>query len=103
MRLIAADQVIEKITNDVNDIKEESTNDVSFKIVKKATELFIKELNETPTAYDIDKVVEELEQYRKRYESIALSINDDVERRIYVAKESVMYNAIEIVKAGGKV
>lgn len=59
-------------------------------------------LNDIPTAYDIDKIVGELEQYRKRYESIALSINDDVERRIYVSKESVMYNAIKIVKAGGK-
>lgn len=62
MRLIDADKVIEKITKDLNDIKEESTNDITLRIVKKATELFIKELNETPTAYDIDKVMEELEE-----------------------------------------
>ena len=51
-----------------------------------------------PTAYDIDKVVEELENYRSQYEKISLSINDEVERRIYVAKEVTMYNSIEIVK-----
>lgn len=57
-------------------------------------------LDDIPTAYDINKVVEELENYRSQYEKIWLGINDDVERRIYVAKGATMYDAIEIVKQG---
>lgn len=57
-------------------------------------------INTRSTAYDIDKVVEELEHYKSQYEKISLSINDEVERRIYIAKDATMYNAIEIVKQG---
>lgn len=47
-------------------------------------------INRQPTAYDVDKVVEQLEELEERYNSIDFGI------------KGIVYKAIEIVKAGGR-
>lgn len=59
-------------------------------------------LDKYPTAYDVDKVVEQLEEEKKRATELCLAINDSVQRLKYIEKEQAMALAIEIVKAGGK-
>ena len=57
----------------------------------------IDEIKEQPTAYDVDKVVEEL--YEKRTEIL---LSNDYECEIINYCLDNFDNAIEIVKAGGK-
>ena len=58
-------------------------------------------INNMPTAYDVDKVVEQLEEGKKRASELCLSINDCVQRLKYIEKEQTIALAIEIVKGGG--
>lgn len=104
MRLIDADALMGRIAG----IKWKYTDDanaieiIGMQYANAMNDLALDLIHRTPTAYDIDKVVEELEYYKSQYEKISLSINDEAERRIYIAKDATMYNAIEIVKQGLK-
>ena len=55
-----------------------------------------------PTAYDVDKVVEQLKTARDGYSTAQLmtATNDELVKR-FIAKEKAMNLAIKIVKAGG--
>lgn len=59
-------------------------------------------INRQPTAYDVDKVVEQLKTARDGYSTAQLmtATNDELVKR-FIAKEKAMNLAIEIVKAGG--
>jgi hypothetical protein len=55
-----------------------------------------------PTAYDVDKVVEQLTTARDGYSTAQLMTTADAELvKRFIAKEKAMNLAIEIVKAGG--
>lgn len=93
MRLIDADELIETLNKDIESIKDKPDS-LAKEIAIKAAEFFIQDIqdvNTTPTAYNIDKVVEKLK---------------DCEREVSYMDEyssgfnSMLYNAIEIVKAG---
>lgn len=60
-------------------------------------------INRQPTAYDVDKVVEQLKTARDGYSTAQLmtATNDELIKR-FVTKEKAMNLAIEIVKAGVK-
>jgi hypothetical protein len=53
----------------------------------------ITELSDLPTAYDVDKVVEQIEENILSTETI---------RRYDAGRRDAYYDAIELVKAGGK-
>ena len=59
---------------------------------------------EQPTAYDVDKVVEQLETARDGYSTAKCmtATNTELVKR-FIAKEKAMNLAIEIVKAGGSI
>lgn len=59
-------------------------------------------INRQPTAYDVDKIVEQLKTARDGYSTAQLitATNDELVKR-FIAKEKAMNLAIEIVKAGG--
>lgn len=60
-------------------------------------------LEEYPTAYDVDKVVEELEAEQQKYRAQALETDDtDIVFRCAI-KETTMQTAIDIVKRGGNI
>lgn len=54
-----------------------------------------------PKAYDVDAVVEELEEHKTQYGKLQLAHNDANMVCVYVGKEQAIDCAIEIVKAGG--
>ena len=62
---------------------------------------FIDCVNEQPTAFDVDKVVERLEEEKKRAFKLCLGTNDSTQRLKYIEKEQTIALAIEIVKGGG--
>lgn len=62
---------------------------------------FINKLKNIPTAYDVNKVVEQLETARDGYSTAQLmtATNDELVKH-FIAKEKAMNLAIKIVKAG---
>lgn len=89
MKLIDADKLIE-------DIKE---IDMQYMYSPKG---FINVVNSQPTAFDVDKVVEQLEGQRKEYEESADSLTCDYDRVCYYRGKMRAYEySKEIVKAGG--
>ena len=84
MRLIDADKLIEKIDGYTR------TNNVEFNI---AFKYIIEVVKEQPTAFDVEKVVSELEDY-KMWKELLIYDLDFRERQI-------IKKAIEIAKEGG--
>lgn len=85
MRLIDADILF----NDIEFRTINCQNDLSLEDLEWIKE----EIDQQPTAYDIDKVVEELEEEK---DMVALDDNDSFWYK------NAIDDAIEIVKAGGK-
>lgn len=77
MRLIDADAFIEDIGLDEENAREENLGEI----------VTLEDFDRQPTAYDVDKVIEQLEEYVKE------SSNVDYNR--------AMIEAIEIVRTGG--
>lgn len=93
-RLIDADVLKEYIKNGFQDaynlFKSEECRDVARQI----TDAFCRDIDEQPTAYDIDKVVEQLKERSKEFNSGL---------RLHGKPENMRTDeAIEIVKAGNK-
>lgn len=82
-RLIDADKIIDSLGN----------SDMDFAIGAV--------IDEQPTVFDVDKVVERLEEEKKRAFKLCLGTNDSTQRLKYIEKEQTMALAIEIVKGGG--
>ena len=61
----------------------------------------LEKIDEQPTAFDVDKVVERLEEEKKRAFKLCLGTNDSTQRLKYIEKEQTIALAIEIVKGGG--
>lgn len=90
MRLIDADELIKYIK-----IWEIGTS------ISSDQKEFIDCVNEQPTVFDVDKVVERLEEEKKRAFKLCLGTNDSTQRLKYIEKEQTIALAIEIVKGGG--
>lgn len=58
-------------------------------------------IDEQPTAFDVDKVVEQLEEEKEESIKLCLATNDSTQRLKYIEKEQTIALAIEIVKGGG--
>lgn len=84
MRLIDAENLMT-----VTDIREDGTE---------ITYVPYSEIESAPTAYDVDKVVEQLEEVKKKNTEIAL---DDLQKERCFWYKQGMDKAIEIVKGGG--
>jgi hypothetical protein len=82
-RLIDADKIIDSLGN----------SDMDFAIGAV--------IDEQPTVFDVDKVVERLEEEKKRAFKLCLGTNDSTQRLRYIEKEQTIALAIEIVKGGG--
>lgn len=93
MRLIDADNINfhcnydGDCTGDINDCKECGNYICDFR-----------DIQEQPTAYDIDKVVEKLEEVKNKDTEIAL---DEAQKERCFWYAQGMNRAIEIVKGGG--
>lgn len=89
-RLIDADKLKEAINSSLNTGRET----FSPEIIREA-------VDEQPTAFDVDKVVERLEEEKKRAFKLCLGTNDSTQRLKYIEKEQTIALAIEIVEGGG--
>ena len=92
MRLIDADAFKEYIKNGFQDATNQFKNEECREVARQITEAFCRDIDEQPTAYDIDKVVEQLKERSKEFNSGL---------RLHGKPENMLtYEAIEIVKAG---
>ena len=86
MRLIEADELMDFIS--------EHAEQIQYAIEHKDMEILESLIKQIPTAYDVDKVVEQLEDRSKEYNSGV---------RLHGKPEKIITNeAIEIVKGGGR-
>lgn len=90
MKLIDADELIEYI----------KAFEIGTSISSDQKE-FIDCVNKQLTAFDVDKVVEQLEEEKKRAFKLCLGTTDSTQRLKYIEKEQTIALAIEIVKGGG--
>ena len=70
-----------------------------------AKDTVLRIINEQPTAYGIDKVVEKLEERKALYERLVgyeSKNGTSTEKNQHIKAIDVLNDAIEIVKAGGK-
>lgn len=86
MRLIDADKLLEELNSFSMRITG-SANAMALAVMHETKKSIAKMVDEQPTAYDVDKVVEQMEEYVKE------SSNVDYNR--------AMIEAMEIVKSGG--
>jgi hypothetical protein len=98
MRLIDADKLIEDLKSSRFFIASLRCNkSILGETMRQYAKLINKTIEEQPTAFDVDKVVKQLERKSKIHNIVGESKNDIV--NIYA---SACYDeAIEIVKAGG--
>lgn len=87
MRLIDADKLMQDIRNTITE--QSSTID------------WLNLINRQPTAYDVDAVVKQLEEEKKRAFELCLATNDSTQRLKCIEKEQIIALAIEVVKGGG--
>ena len=80
-------------------LKERATNEAicGYMTAYDVTNSIIDEVKEQPTAYDVDKVVEQLEEIR-----VKKTCNKEKCDTKELCRICVVDDAIEIVKAGGK-
>ncbi len=94
MRLIDADAFKEYIENGFQEATNLFKNEEGRELARQITDAFCRDIDEQPTAYDIDKVVEQLKERSKEFNS-GLRLHGKPE-------EMLTDEAIEIVKAGNK-
>ena len=94
MRLIDADAFKEYIENGFQEATKLFKNEEGRELARQITDAFCRDIDEQPTAYDIDKVVEQLKERSKEFNS-GLRLHGKPE-------EMLTDEAIEIVKAGNK-
>lgn len=98
MRLIDADLLKESIAKWLKPSKPDKAEMIDVADACVSTMMTI---DEQPTAFDLDKVVEQLEEGKKRAFELCLAINDSTQRLKYIEKEQTIDLAIKIVKGGG--
>ena len=93
-RLIDADVFKEYIKNGFQDTTNLFKSEEGRELARQITDAFCRDIDEQPTAYDIDKVVEQLKERSKEFNSGL---------RLHGKPEDMLTDeAIEIVKAGNK-
>lgn len=92
MRLIDADKLKEAIEEEKDD------NDYMCRLCLESTKEII---DNQPTAFDVDKVVEQLEQLKMRYFLTIANTGDADKDCAYKNIANTIDRAIEIIKGGG--
>ena len=102
MKLIDVDKLIVELKNLAKGQILSCPNIAEF-FVSIRVDRIIDILNSQPTAFDVEKVVEQLEEHVDEYEKMACECIDDEEEIVDILEFRAMgvRDAIEIVKAGG--
>ena len=83
MRLIDADKLKKEIHSAYSDDLE-----------------ILDKIDEQPTVFDVDKVIEQLEETKGIYSELSLIFRDDAEIKKYIGMEQAIALALEIVEEG---
>lgn len=60
----------------------------------------LEKIDEQPTAFDVDKVVDQLEETKGIYSELSFIFRDDAEIKRYICMEQAIAQALEIVRSG---
>ena len=94
MRLIDADELYEDLANNLSSIMGDGSDGEAIDTYVTIGDIIHDTFNAKPTAYDQDKIVEQLENERKFWENA-------YNRNLGKEKARSYEHAIEIVKGGG--
>ena len=100
-RLIDADKLIQEMRKWYWDKEKQKAVENDVSPMDLFTHLASTTVHEQPTAYDVDKVVEQLKQLKARY---FLTIANTGDKKLDIAYENVgdaLDRVIEIIKGGG--
>ncbi len=105
MRLIDADKLILHLNDyalqeSPSDVESAGDRKVSRAVYKAITDC-IRAVDEQPTAFDLDKVVEQLKQLKMRYFLTIANTGDADKDCAYKNIANTIDRAIEIIKGGG--
>ena len=98
MRLIDADLLKENISKWLKPSKPDETEMIE---VADAIVSTMMEIDEQPTAFDVDEVVEQLKELKMRYYLTIANTGDEKLDVVYENVGNTLDRAIEIVKGGG--
>lgn len=106
MRLIDADAFKEYIKNGFQDAMNLFKNEEGRDVARQITEAFCHDIYEQPTAYDADKVVEQLEEERElsyaNFDRYVEEVSPCLDAEYDDSFQRGLERAIRIVKRGGK-
>lgn len=60
----------------------------------------LEKIDNQPTAYDVNRIVEQLEETKDIYSELSLIFKDNTEIKKYIGMEQAIALALEIVKGG---
>ena len=95
-RLIDADKLLEETRKDRDYAEKNGFLDMYYE-----RQTLIDRIKSQPTAYDVDKVVEQLETMRMRYYLTYANTGNKTNDEVWEKVSRAVDNAIEIVKGGG--
>ena len=96
MRLIDADKLLEETRRDRDYARKNGFLDMYYE-----RQVLIDRIEAQPTAYDADKVIEQLEEEKMSYFLTIANTGDEKLDCAYEQVGDALYKAIEIVKGGG--
>lgn len=96
-RLIDADKLLKETRRDRDYARKNGFLDMYYE-----RQVLIDRIESQPTAYDVDKVVEQLETMRMRYYLTYANTGNKTNDEVWEKVSRAVNNAIEIVKGGGK-
>ena len=95
-RLIDADKLLEETRRDRDYARKNGFLDMYYE-----RQTLIDRIKSQPTAYDVGKVVEQLETMRMRYYLTYANTGNKTNDEVWEKASRAIDNAIEIVKGGG--
>ena len=96
-RLIDADKLLEETRRDRDYAEKNGFLDMYYE-----RQTLIDRIEAQPTAYDVGKVVEQLETMRMRYYLTYANTGNKTNDEVWEKASMAVDNAIEVVKGGGK-
>ena len=96
-RLIDADKLLEETRRDRDYARKNGFLDMYYE-----RQALIDRIKSQPTAYDVGKVVEQLETMRMRYYLTYANTGNKTNDEVWEKASRAVDNAIEVVKGGGK-
>lgn len=83
-------------------LKDWITGHCDIELHKDLEDLIVRVIDDQPTAYDVDKVVEQLQQMKTRYFLTIANTGNETLDKIYEDVGNSIDKAISIVKGGGQ-